>query len=81
MSGPRTFQYGSSADQDAYLYLPSTPKPPVGCLLHGGFWLMPHGRGQMEAVASDLVWHVNTDPRAGSLCLTVPPAKAQNLDA
>ncbi len=53
----RTLQYGPSPDQQGDLYLPGSPKPPVVCLLHGGFWLMPYGRDQMEAVARDLAAH------------------------
>lgn len=53
----QTVQYGASADQQADLYLPATPRPPVVCLLHGGFWRMPYGRDQMTAIASDLVAH------------------------
>jgi acetyl esterase/lipase len=48
-------RYGPSVDQQADLHLPRTPRPPVVCLLHGGFWRMPHGRDQMAAVADDLV--------------------------
>jgi acetyl esterase/lipase len=50
----RTIQYGPAADQEADLYLTKTLRPPVVCLLHGGFWKMPHGREQMAAVADDL---------------------------
>lgn len=49
-----TVQYGASVDQQADLYLPATPRPPVVCLLHGGFWRMPYGRDQMAGIASDL---------------------------
>jgi acetyl esterase/lipase len=51
----RTVRYGPAADQEADLYLPMGPRPPVVCLLHGGFWRMPHGRDQMTPIASDLV--------------------------
>ena len=51
----QTIRYGPSGDQEADLYLPTTPRPPVVCLLHGGFWRMPHGRDQMAAIADDLV--------------------------
>lgn len=50
-----TIPYGLSADQEADLYLPEIPRPPVVCLLHGGFWRMPYGRDQMAAVAEALV--------------------------
>lgn len=53
----RTLPYGPSADQEADLYLPSSTMPPVVCLLHGGFWRMPHGRDQMDAIARDLAAH------------------------
>jgi acetyl esterase/lipase len=48
-------RYGPSVDQEADLHLPATQRPPVVCLLHGGFWRMPHGRDQMAAIADDLV--------------------------
>src|SRR5512147_144929 len=48
-------RYGPLPDQEGDLYLPSRSRPPVVCLLHGGFWRMPHGRDQMAAVAGDLV--------------------------
>jgi acetyl esterase/lipase len=51
----RTIRYGPSVDQEADLHLPTTRRPPVVCLLHGGFWRMPHGRDQMAAIADDLV--------------------------
>jgi acetyl esterase/lipase len=51
----RTIPYGDSSDQQADLHLPDAIAPPVVCLLHGGFWRMPHGRDQMDAVAGDLV--------------------------
>jgi acetyl esterase/lipase len=50
----RTIRYGPSDAQEGDLYLPATPRPPVVCLLHGGFWRMPYGRDQMHAVAGDL---------------------------
>lgn len=48
-------RYGSRADQEGDLHLPAAPRPPVVCLLHGGFWRMPYGRDQMTAIADDLV--------------------------
>jgi len=51
----RTIRYGPSVEEEADLHMPATPHPPVVCLLHGGFWRMPHGRDQMDAVADDLV--------------------------
>jgi len=51
----QTLRYGPSVDQEADLYLPTTPRPPVVCLLHGGFWRRPYGRDQMTAIARDLV--------------------------
>ncbi len=51
----RTVAYGSYPDQVGDLYLPARPDHcPVVCLLHGGFWSMPYGRDQMEAIAWDL---------------------------
>jgi acetyl esterase/lipase len=50
----QAIRYGPSADQEADLHLPATRRPPVVCLLHGGFWRMPHGRDQMTAIAEDL---------------------------
>ncbi len=51
----QAIRYGPSVDQEGDLHLPPTQRPPVVCLLHGGFWRMPHGRDQMVAVADDLV--------------------------
>jgi acetyl esterase/lipase len=50
----KTIKYGSLPDQAGDLYLPSTPHPPVICLLHGGFWRASYGRDQMDAIAADL---------------------------
>lgn len=50
----QTLSYGPEAGQEGDLYLPLSPKPPVVCLLHGGFWKMPYGRDQFNAVAEDL---------------------------
>ncbi len=47
-------RYGPSADQEGDLHLPVTKRPPVVCLLHGGFWRNLYGRDQMTAVADDL---------------------------
>ncbi len=47
-------RYGPSADQVGDLHLPDAPRPPVVCLLHGGFWRMPWGRDQMTPVAEHL---------------------------
>lgn len=47
-------QYGPHEDQIGDLYLPPNAKPAVVCLLHGGFWRMPYGRGQLDAIARDL---------------------------
>ena len=54
-ASPRTASYGALPDQEGDLYLPAHSRAPVVCLLHGGFWRMPHGRDQMAAVAQDLV--------------------------
>ncbi len=51
----QTIQYGPLVDQQADLHLPNAPRPPVVCLLHGGFWRMPYGRDQMAGIADDLV--------------------------
>ncbi len=53
----RTYRYGTSPSQSGSLHLPETPRPPVVCLFHGGFWRVPHGRDQLEAVAADLAAH------------------------
>lgn len=50
----RTFRYGPDEGQEADLHLPVESSPPVACLFHGGFWKMPYGREQFEAVARDL---------------------------
>jgi acetyl esterase/lipase len=49
-----TAKYGSSDSQVGDLYVPHGGHPPVVCLLHGGFWRIPHGRDQFNAVARDL---------------------------
>jgi acetyl esterase/lipase len=60
----RTYSYGSLISQEGDLYLPHVPRPPVVCLLHGGFWQMPYGREEFTAVAKDLaargyaVWNI-----------------------
>ena len=53
-AGPKTITYGSLPDKEGDLYLPSTPRPPVICLLHGGFWRASYARDQMDAIAADL---------------------------
>jgi acetyl esterase/lipase len=59
-----TVKYGSSDNQEGDLFLPNKQRPPVVCLLHGGFWRMPHGRNQMTRIAQDLaargfaVWNI-----------------------
>ena len=50
----QTIRYGPCPDHEADLHLPAASRPPVVCLLHGGFWRMPYGRDQMTAVADDL---------------------------
>lgn len=56
MNDPTTIasQYGESATQAGELLLPAAATPAVVCLLHGGFWRIPHGREQWRAVALDL---------------------------
>lgn len=51
----RTVAYGPDEAQVGDLYMPFRAHPPVVCLLHGGFWRMPYGREQMDALARDLV--------------------------
>lgn len=51
---PHTARYGTFPSQEGDLYLPGVRRPPVVCLLHGGFWRAPHGRDQLAAVAADL---------------------------
>src|SRR5262249_23711442 len=50
----RDVHYGPHASQLGDLHLPQTKSPPVVCLLHGGFWRMPHDRAQMTPLAADL---------------------------
>jgi acetyl esterase/lipase len=50
----RTERYGHHEGQEGDLYLPAGSRPAVVCLLHGGFWRMPYGRDQFDAVAQDL---------------------------
>ena len=60
----RAVRYGPFPAQEGDLLLPSASRPSVVCLLHGGFWRMPHGRDQLDAVAADLaargyaVWNI-----------------------
>jgi acetyl esterase/lipase len=60
----RTFRYGPFDGQEGDLYLPDNVRPAVVCLLHGGFWRMPYGRGELAGVAEDLagrgyaVWNI-----------------------
>ena len=49
-----TIKYGPSDSQVGDLYLPNANRPPVVCLLHGGFWRMPYGRDEFDPVARDL---------------------------
>lgn len=60
----QTFKYGPLESQEGDLHLPHATRPPVVCLLHGGFWRMPYGRDELGAVASDIaargyaVWNI-----------------------
>ena len=49
-----TIKYGPSDSHVGDLYLPNVGRPPVVCLLHGGFWRMPYGREEFNPVARDL---------------------------
>jgi acetyl esterase/lipase len=51
----QTHRYGEGAAQEGDLDLPPGPRPPVVCLLHGGFWRMPYGRDQLAPLAEALV--------------------------
>lgn len=51
----QTFKYGPLEAQEGDLYLPDATRPPVVCLLHGGFWRMPYGREEMADIAMDIV--------------------------
>jgi acetyl esterase/lipase len=51
----QVLRYGASPDQQGDLHLPDAVRPPVVCLLHGGFWRMPWARDQMNAMAEALV--------------------------
>ena len=51
---PQPLRYGTSPSQEGDLYHPGVHRPPVVCLLHGGFWRTPYGREQLAAVAADL---------------------------
>lgn len=61
---PLTIKYGQFEAQEGDLYLPNTSRPPVVCLLHGGFWRMPYGRDQLADIAKDItakgyaVWNI-----------------------
>ena len=64
LHAPHTFKYGPLEAQEGDLYLPGASRPPVVCLLHGGFWRMPYGREELAEVAKDLaargyaVWNI-----------------------
>ena len=47
-------RYGPAASQVGDLHLPKAKRPPVICLLHGGFWRLPYGYSQMTPLAEDL---------------------------
>jgi len=51
---PRTVRYGPAPSQEGDLHLPTGRHAAVVCLLHGGFWHLPYGRDQLDAVARDL---------------------------
>jgi acetyl esterase/lipase len=59
-----TMAYGDLPDQVGDLYLPEAGRPPVICLLHGGYWRMPWGRDHIAPLAVPLtqlgfaVWNV-----------------------
>lgn len=50
-----TFHYGTAPSQLGDLHLPKASRPPVICLLHGGFWRLPYARDQYTPIAEDLV--------------------------
>ncbi|MGZ6124646.1 MAG: alpha/beta hydrolase family protein [Myxococcales bacterium] len=54
MQRVRTHRYGTAPSQEGDLHLPKDARPPVICLLHGGFWRLPYGRDQMIPLAEDL---------------------------
>ena len=54
MPRPRTLRYGTGPSQEGDLHLPMRVRPPVICLLHGGFWRLPYARDQMVPLAEDL---------------------------
>jgi acetyl esterase/lipase len=53
-TSPHVVSYGPHPDQVGDLYLPGDLTLPLVILLHGGFWRMPHGRGEFDAVACAL---------------------------
>jgi acetyl esterase/lipase len=50
----QTLSYGTAPEQVGDLYLPGRQDPPLVCLFHGGFWRMPYGRDQLDAISADL---------------------------
>ncbi len=50
----RDIEVGSDPAQAGDLHRPDADHPPVVCLLHGGFWSMPYGRGPLTPLADDL---------------------------
>lgn len=52
----KTYYYGKSESQCCELFLPEDGnKKKVVCLIHGGFWLYPYDKNQMNELALNLV--------------------------
>lgn len=49
-----TLRYGADEAQVGALHLPDVVRPPVVCVLHGGFWRMPYGRDETAPMAAAL---------------------------
>lgn len=83
---PVEYRYGAGGSQVADLYLPDAECAPVLCLLHGGFWKLPYGKGQMSRMAADLcrrgfaVWNIEYR-RVGELGGGWPGALADVVSA
>lgn len=50
-----TIRYGNEKSQYGELYLPGKNCTGTVCLLHGGFWTMPHNLNQFDDVAAELI--------------------------
>src|SRR5690606_8201824 len=57
--------YGDHPSQSATLHVAQRKSPMLTCLLHGGFWRVPHGPGQLSDLAAALCIKGHTVLNAG----------------